>query len=85
MQKQNHFYHYVVYIINLVSANTGCIGFRMPNHPIALKLVELSDCPIAAPSANKFNHISPTSADHVINDLGDSCLYVIDGGETYLI
>lgn len=66
-----------------MSAGTGCIGFRMPNHPIALKLIELSDKPIAGPSANKFNHISPTSADHVLNDLGESFLYVLDGGETY--
>jgi len=62
----------------LVTAHTGFVGIRVPNHPIALRLIELSQLPIAAPSANRFGHVSPTSASHVIADLGDKA-YVLNG------
>jgi len=54
---------------NLVSANLDTVGIRMPDHPIALKLIELAGVPIAAPSANLSGKPSPTEADHVINDM----------------
>lgn len=52
----------------LITADTGFIGIRVPQHPIALKLLQTSKVPIAAPSANKFGHVSPTKAEHVYND-----------------
>jgi len=62
----------------LVTAHTGFVGIRVPNHAIALRLIELSQLPIAAPSANRFGHVSPTSASHVIADLRDKA-HVLNG------
>lgn len=56
-------------IPNLVSANLDTVGIRMPDHPIALKLIELAGVPIAAPSANLSGKPSPTEAEHVLNDM----------------
>ena len=53
-----------------VTAGTGFVGLRSPKHPIARRLLEAAGLPIAAPSANRFGHVSPTSADHVMQDLG---------------
>lgn len=65
----------------VLTANTGYVGLRHPNHPIARELIEKSGLPIAAPSANLFSHVSPTSASHVIDDFADSAfpIKVIDG------
>lgn len=53
----------------------------MPNHEIALDLLRTSQVPVAAPSANKFGHVSPTKAEHVYKDFHkDSEVYIIDGG-----
>ena len=69
-------------IPSLVTAETGFVGLRMPNHPVALDLLRTSGVPIAAPSANKFGHVSPTKAEHVYNDFHyDSEVYIIDGGQ----
>jgi len=57
---------------NLVTAGTGYVGLRSPVHPLARSLLLASGLPIAAPSANRFGHVSPTSAAHVISDLGNS-------------
>jgi L-threonylcarbamoyladenylate synthase len=68
-------------IPSLVTAETGFVGLRMPNHEIALDLLRTSNVPIAAPSANKFGHVSPTKAEHVYNDFfKDSEVLIIDGG-----
>jgi L-threonylcarbamoyladenylate synthase len=65
----------------LVMAGTGCVGVRVPSHPIAHRLLQLSDEPIAAPSANLFGHISPTTCEHVMADLGTiEDLLIIQGG-----
>jgi len=65
----------------LVTANTGFVGIRMPNNEVALKLIEKSGLPIAAPSANKFGHVSPTKPEHVYDDFHkDSEVLIIDGG-----
>ena len=61
-------------------AGTGFVGLRCPNHKIALELIKASQVPIAAPSANKFGHISPTKANHVFNDFVDNNVLIIDGG-----
>ena len=65
-----------------VSANTGFVGVRCPAHPIARSLIEEAKVPIAAPSANRFGHVSPTSPHHVLADLSaaDPELMVVDGG-----
>ena len=68
-------------IPSLVTADTGFVGIRMPNNQIALDLIKTSGLPIAAPSANKFGHVSPTKAEHVYNDFHkDSEVYIINGG-----
>ncbi|MEM1626387.1 MAG: L-threonylcarbamoyladenylate synthase [Sulfolobaceae archaeon] len=59
------------------------VAVRMPAHPIALALIERSEVPIAAPSANLAGKPSPTKAEHVIEDLGDRVDLIIDGGETF--
>lgn len=68
-------------IPSLLTADTGFVGLRMPNHEVALDLLRTSKLPIAAPSANKFGHVSPTKAEHVFYDFHkDSEVYIIDGG-----
>jgi L-threonylcarbamoyladenylate synthase len=56
------------------------VGLRVPNHPLALALLEAFDGGIAAPSANRFGRVSPTTAAHVLADLGDAVDLVLDGG-----
>ncbi|HZH67639.1 MAG TPA: L-threonylcarbamoyladenylate synthase [Chitinophagales bacterium] len=56
------------------------VGLRVPNHPLTLELLDLLEFPLAAPSANPFGYISPTSAQHVVQQLGDRVDYVLDGG-----
>jgi L-threonylcarbamoyladenylate synthase len=56
------------------------VGVRVPDHPIALRLLELAGVPVAAPSANRFGHVSPTTAADVRADLGDRVDLVLDGG-----
>lgn len=68
--------------VEVVTAKTGLVGLRMPNHPVALDLIKTSGLPLAAPSANKFGHVSPTKAEHVYEDFKqDSEIYIIDGGQ----
>ena len=61
-----------------VTAGTGFVGVRIPDHQIALALLKATDLPIAAPSANRFGHVSPTRAMHVIDDLGDKNIHVLE-------
>jgi L-threonylcarbamoyladenylate synthase len=56
------------------------VAIRVPNHPLALELLRSVDFPLAAPSANPFGYISPTSAQHVVDQLGGLLPYVLDGG-----
>ncbi len=67
-------------IVNEVTAGLSTVGLRIPDHPIALELLRAFDGPIAAPSANRSNHISPTRALHVHDELGDAVDLVLDGG-----
>lgn len=66
----------------LVTAQTGSVGIRIPNNPTALSLLRESGLPIAAPSANKFGHVSPTQALHVFKDFEKSQpgVLILDGG-----
>lgn len=65
-----------------VSAGLDTVAIRMPANPIALTLIEHAGIPIAAPSANRFGHTSPTTAAHVLADLGDKIDFLIAGGES---
>lgn len=66
----------------LVMAGTGCVGVRVPVHPISHRFLELCGEPVAAPSANLFGHVSPTTANHVKADLGNvDDLYIVEGGD----
>ena len=63
-----------------VSAGRDLVGVRMPQHPVALRLIQTADLPLAAPSANRFGHISPTTAQHVLDDLDGRVAAVLDAG-----
>ena len=69
-------------IPNESTAGLNTIAIRMPKHNIALSLIKMSKCPIAAPSANLSGKPSPTSADHVFNDLFGKIDAILDGGPT---
>jgi L-threonylcarbamoyladenylate synthase len=64
----------------IITANTDYIGVRMPKNDTARKLIELSGVPIAAPSANKFCHVSPVNPLHVYEDFKEFPVYILDGG-----
>jgi len=63
-----------------VTAGLPTVGLRMPAHPLALALIRAAGVPIAAPSANRFTELSPTTADHVRLSLGSDIDYILDGG-----
>lgn len=67
-------------ISKLVSAGGETIALRAPAHPLARALLEASDLPIAGPSANRSGRISPTTAEHVRQNLGDRVDVILDGG-----
>jgi L-threonylcarbamoyladenylate synthase len=67
-------------IPDLATAGLPTVGVRMPSHPSALQLLLRANVPIAAPSANLFGHVSPTTAQHVAEQLGSRIDYVLDGG-----
>ena len=68
-------------IPSLITAETGYVGIRVPNHPVAQALLKECALPVAAPSANKFGHVSPTKAEHVYSDFHrDSEVLILDGG-----
>lgn len=69
-------------IPDIVSADLPTVAVRIPSHPLARKLIELARCPIAAPSANASNRVSPTTADHVLRTLDGKIDAVLDGGPT---
>ena len=63
-----------------VTAGLPTVGLRVPRHPVALALLKAADVPIAAPSANRFTQLSPTSAQHVREAFGDETPFLLDGG-----
>src|SRR6185295_14064025 len=67
-------------IVPEATAGRDTVGLRSPDHPLALDLLRAFGGPVAAPSANKSNHVSPTTADHVREELGDAVDLVLDGG-----
>jgi L-threonylcarbamoyladenylate synthase len=67
-------------IPHLVTAGLDSVGVRMPSHPVARALIEAARLPVAAPSANRFTQLSPTTAGHVRQGLADCVDYILDGG-----
>ncbi|WP_183763177.1 L-threonylcarbamoyladenylate synthase [Tunturiibacter empetritectus] len=69
-------------ISDAVTAGRPLVGVRMPAHPLAHALLEAAGVPLAAPSANRFGRISPTTAAHVLEDLNHRIDAILDGGAT---
>lgn len=67
-------------ISDLVTAGSPLVAIRVPAHPMARKVLEALDFPLAAPSANPFGYVSPTTAEHVAQQLGGKIPYILDGG-----
>ena len=67
-------------IPDIVTSGKNTVGIRVPSHPIALALLKGLDFPLAAPSANPFGYISPTTSEHVRKQLGDKIPYILEGG-----
>jgi L-threonylcarbamoyladenylate synthase len=64
----------------IVTAGLATVGVRVPAHQVALALIEAAGVPLAAPSANRFTELSPTTADHVRRSLGSELDFILDGG-----
>lgn len=64
----------------LVTSGLPTVGVRVPDHPLTQQLLHLADVPVAAPSANPFGRLSPTTAEHVRQQLGDRIEIILDGG-----
>jgi L-threonylcarbamoyladenylate synthase len=64
----------------IVTAGLPTVALRMPAHPIALALIRAAGVPLAAPSANRFTELSPTTAEHVRRSLGSDVDFILDGG-----
>ena len=68
------------YIPDLTTSGLDTVAVRIPNHSLTISLLQSLDFPLAAPSANPFGYISPTTAQHVADQLGDLVPYIVDGG-----
>ncbi len=66
---------------DIITSGNPTVALRMPNHKVSLELINKSGTPIAAPSANRFGHLSPTTAQHVQKSLGDKVDIILDGGK----
>lgn len=64
----------------IVTARRASVAVRMPSHPVFRRLLKLAGVPLAAPSANPFGYISPTTAQHVQDGLGGKIFCILDGG-----
>ncbi len=67
-------------IPDIVTSGLDTVALRVPDHPTTLRLLQMLEFPLAAPSANPFGFISPTTAAHVQDQLGSKIKYIIDGG-----
>ena len=63
-----------------ITSGGPTVGVRCPAHPVARALITASGVPVAAPSANRFGRISPTTAAHVVEELGDRIDLIVDAG-----
>ncbi|MEZ0258841.1 MAG: L-threonylcarbamoyladenylate synthase [Chthoniobacter sp.] len=71
-----------VIVPDIVTAGLDTVAVRMSAHPVFRAVVEYYGQPLAAPSANRFGHISPTAAAHVMSELGERIPLIVDGGPT---
>lgn len=69
-------------VAELATAGLDSIAVRVPSHPVARSLLDRVARPIVAPSANRSGHVSPTTAQHVLDDLGGRIDMIVDGGST---
>ncbi|HKK82642.1 MAG TPA: L-threonylcarbamoyladenylate synthase [Atribacterota bacterium] len=69
-------------ISDIVTSGLDTVAIRVPGHPVAQALIREAQKPIVAPSANLFTHVSPTNAQHVIDDLKGKVDIIIDSGES---
>jgi L-threonylcarbamoyladenylate synthase len=67
-------------IPDIVTSGSEYVAVRIPQHPITQSLLRAVEFPLAAPSANPFGYISPTTAQHVADQLGNQLYYILDGG-----
>ncbi|HEX4985941.1 MAG TPA: L-threonylcarbamoyladenylate synthase [Burkholderiales bacterium] len=67
-------------VVDLVTGGQDTVGIRVPSHPVAQRLLKAFGGGIAGPSANRFGRLSPTTAEHVREELGDAIDFVLDGG-----
>ncbi len=73
LEKQKH-------LPDLLTSGLPTVAIRMPHHRLTQELLKMLDFPLAAPSANPFGYVSPTTAQHVQDQLGDKIPYILDGG-----
>src|SRR5690625_3488927 len=69
-------------VATTVTGGLDTVGIRIPDHPVALQLLQVCNVPLAAPSANIYGKPSPTSADHVLDDMDGKIAGIIDGGSS---
>mgnify|MGYP003578193695 CR=1 FL=1 len=67
-------------MLDLIAAHQDTVALRMPDHPVALALLSAFGDGVVAPSANRFTHVSPTTAQGVSEELGDDVDFILDGG-----
>ena len=67
-------------VADIVTGGRDTVAIRVPDHPLALELLDAFPAGLVAPSANRFGRVSPTTARHVVDDLGDDVDLVLDGG-----
>lgn len=67
-------------IPDMITSGSPFVAVRIPAHPVTQALLQKVDFPVAAPSANPFGYISPTTAQHVADQLGNKVYYILDGG-----
>lgn len=67
-------------IPDIVTSGLDTVGIRCPDHPVTQALLQQLDFPLAAPSANPFGYVSPTTPQHVADQLGNDIAYILDGG-----
>ncbi|NLG39315.1 MAG: threonylcarbamoyl-AMP synthase [Fibrobacter sp.] len=67
-------------IPDLATSGLSTVAVRLPQHPIAQDIIRQAEVPLAAPSANLFKHVSPTTAEHVADQLGSKIDGIVDGG-----
>jgi L-threonylcarbamoyladenylate synthase len=71
-------------IPDIVTSGLDTVAVRVPNHPMTLDLLRSLPFPLAAPSANPFGYVSPTSVKHVNDQLGSNIPYILDGGDCHV-